>query len=43
MKANQQDFEQLLKYDFDSKSEGSENAVMRLFNFIVKTPEFQLI
>ena len=41
--ANQQDFEQILKYDFDSKTEGSENAVMRLFNFMVKTPEFQLI
>jgi len=39
----QTDFEQILKYDFDSKTEGSENAVMRLFNFMVKTPEFQLI
>lgn len=42
-KDNQQDFEQILKYDFDSKTEGSENAVIRLFNFMVKTPEFQLI
>jgi len=42
-KDNQQDFEQILKYDFDSKTEGSDNAVMRLFNFMVKTPEFQLI
>lgn len=41
--ANLLDFEQILKYDFDSKTEGSENAVMRLFNFMVKTPEFQLI
>ena len=40
---DQQDFEQILKYDFDSKTQGSENAVMRLFNFMVKTPEFQLI
>ncbi|PJJ10128.1 uncharacterized protein DUF1800 [Flavobacterium sp. 1] len=40
---DRQDFEQLLKYDFDSKTEGSENAVLRLFNFMVKTPEFQLI
>lgn len=39
----QKDFEQIIKYDFDSKTEGSENAVMRLFNFMVKTPEFQLI
>ncbi|QBN18462.1 DUF1800 domain-containing protein [Flavobacterium nackdongense] len=42
-KNNQTDFEQLLKYDFDSKTDGSENAVLRLFNFMVKTPEFQLI
>lgn len=42
-KNSQADFEQILKYDFDSKTEGSENAVMRLFNFMVKTPEFQLI
>jgi uncharacterized protein (DUF1800 family) len=42
-KSNQADFEQILKYDFDSKTEGSEYAVMRLFNFMVKTPEFQLI
>ncbi len=41
--AVQQDFEKILKYDFDSKTDGSENAVMRLFNFMVKTPEFQLI
>lgn len=40
---DQHDFEQLLKYDFDSKTEGSENAVMRLFNLMVKTPEYQLI
>lgn len=42
-KNSQADFEQILKYDFDSKTDGSENAVMRLFNFMVKTPEFQLI
>ncbi|TRX23082.1 DUF1800 domain-containing protein [Flavobacterium franklandianum] len=41
--SDQLDFEQILKYDFDSKTEGSENAVLRLFNFMVKTPEFQLI
>jgi len=40
---DQQDFEKILKYDFDSKTDGSENAVMRLFNFMVKTPEYQLI
>ena len=42
-KNSQADFEQILKYDFDSKTEGSANAVMRLFNFMVKTPEFQII
>ena len=41
--SDQLDFEKLLKYDFDSKTEGSENAVLRLFNFMVKIPEFQLI
>ncbi|TDD97394.1 DUF1800 domain-containing protein [Flavobacterium cellulosilyticum] len=39
----QKDFEQLLKYDFDPKTAGSEYAVMRLFNYMVKTPEYQLI
>lgn len=41
--SDQQDFEKLLKYDFDSTTEGSENAVLRLFNFMAKLPEFQLI
>lgn len=39
----QKDFENLLKYDFNAKSEGAENAVLRLFNMMVKLPEFQLI
>ena len=39
----QTDFETLLKYDFNPKSEGAENAVLRLFNAMVKRPEFQLI
>ncbi len=39
----QQDFEKILKYDFDSTTEGSENGVLRLFNAMIKTPEFQLI
>ena len=37
------DFEKILKYDFDGTSEGSDNAVLRLFNFMAKLPEFQLI
>lgn len=39
----QKDFEKILKYDFDATTEGSENAVLRLFNAMVKTPEYQLI
>lgn len=39
----QKDFETLLKYDFNPDSEGANNAVLRLFNAIVKTPEYQLI
>lgn len=39
----QQDFEKILKYDFDSNTEGSEKAVLRLFNAMLKTPEFQII
>ena len=39
----QLDLEKILKYDFDANNEGSQNAVIRLFNAIVKTPEFQLI
>lgn len=37
------DMEQMLKYDFDPKSESATAAVLRLFGYIVKTPEFQLI
>lgn len=40
---SQLDFEKILKYDFDSNTDGSENAVIRLFNAMIKTPEFQLI
>ncbi len=39
----QADCEQLLKYDFDPSIQTADNAVLRLFNFIIKTPEFQLI
>jgi uncharacterized protein (DUF1800 family) len=42
-KTSQEDFEKILKYDFDPKSPGAENAVLRLFNAIVKSPEFQII
>ncbi len=39
----QKDMETILKYDFDPKSENANQAVLRLFNFITKTPEYQLI
>lgn len=41
--SSQEDFEKILKYDFDPKSPGADNAVLRLFNTIVKSPEFQII
>lgn len=40
---SQKDFESILKYDFNSEAPNAEQAVLRLFNTIVKTPEFQLI
>ena len=39
----QKDMEQILKYDFDSNNVNAEKAVIRLFNYITKTPEYQLI
>lgn len=40
---NQKDFENILKYDFNPDSQNANHAVLRLFNAIAKTPEFQLI
>lgn len=39
----QKDMENLLKYDFDAKGANANFAVLRLFNYITKTPEYQLI
>lgn len=39
----QKDMESLLKYDFDPKEEHANFAVIRLFNYITKLPEYQLI
>jgi hypothetical protein len=39
----QKDMENLLKYDFDAKDANANYAILRLFNYITKTPEFQLI
>jgi uncharacterized protein (DUF1800 family) len=40
---SQKDFENILKYDFDAYAQNANQAVLRLFNAIVKEPEFQLI
>ncbi|WP_298120049.1 DUF1800 domain-containing protein [Flavobacterium sp.] len=39
----QKDMENLLKYDFDAQDSNADFAVLRLFNYITKTPEYQLI
>ncbi len=39
----QKDMEMILKYDFDAKEANAPNAVLRLFNYIAKTPEYQLL
>lgn len=39
----QKDMESILKYDFDPTTENAHQAVVRLFNFITKTPEFQIL
>ena len=33
----------ILKYDFDPNSPNAKEAILRLFNHITKTPEYQLI
>lgn len=39
----QKDMESLLKYDFDPKETHANFAVIRLFDYITKQPEYQLI
>ncbi|MDQ6471521.1 DUF1800 domain-containing protein [Flavobacterium sp. LHD-80] len=39
----QKDMENLLKYDFDPQEAHANFAVIRLFNYITKLPEYQLI
>lgn len=39
----QKDLEAILKYDFNPKAENADDAVLRLFNAMIKTPEYQLI
>lgn len=40
---SQKDFETLLRHDFDPNIPNANQAVLRLFNTIIKEPEFQLI
>lgn len=39
----QKDMEDVIKYDFNPNEENADFAVLRLFNYISKTPEYQLI
>lgn len=39
----QRDLEKILSYDFDPNAEYADKAVLRLFNYMVKLPEFQLV
>lgn len=39
----QKDLEEILKYDFDAKAENANQAILRVVNYIFKTPEYQLI
>ena len=41
--STQKDFESILKYDFDENAKNADLAVLRLFNTMIKLPEFQLI
>lgn len=41
--ALQKNFETVLKYDFDPNAPTANEGVVRLFNYMVKTPEFQLL
>lgn len=36
-------FETILKHDFDPLAPGAQNGVLQLFNYMLKTPEFQVI
>jgi uncharacterized protein (DUF1800 family) len=37
------EWEAILKYDFNPKDLGAEFAVLRFFNHMIKTPEFQIV
>ncbi len=41
--AMQKDMENILKYDFNPTDENANFAVLRLYSYVAKTPEYQLI
>jgi len=38
-----QELNQLLKYDFDPKAENAEKSMLKVYQFLAKSPEFQII
>jgi uncharacterized protein (DUF1800 family) len=39
----QQELNQLLKYDFDPRAENAEKSILKVYQYLAKTPEFQII
>ena len=37
------DLDELLKYDFDPSSENADKSILKVYHYLSKTPEFQLI
>lgn len=37
------ELDELLKYDFDPKSENAQKSILRVYQYLAKTPEFQII
>ncbi len=38
-----QELNQLMKYDFDPKAENAEKSMLKVYQFLAKSPEFQII
>ncbi|AOW19932.1 DUF1800 family protein [Urechidicola croceus] len=39
----QKNIDQIIKHDFDPKAKNSDRTILRLFNYLVTTPEYQLL
>ena len=39
----QKDFEAIITHDFDPNSESADKGILRLFNYMVNSPEFQIV